>query len=217
MSIEDLGDCWGTIVGISDLGHHCKFENPRLEFVGAIQKVMASARLRDASFILAAQTAAAEVRKALEDGVAVGDVRLEDLITTDYRPIDATDPVQYETNALAFYERVLPPIMLKYRESVPAPVYAVASDRNSYLPVHHPEYSLPQRPNDWVWNDVHSRNRRIMERWQALVASRNIEPIYQKVFLRHMNNGTIIPIKSFSSPIFVEGKLWGNFQLGYFY
>ena len=144
-------------------------------------------------------------------------MRPEDLITTDYRPIDGTDPVQYETNALSFYERVLPPIILKYWESTPKPVYAIASDRNAYFPVHHPEYSLPQRDNDWVWNDVNCRNKRIMERWQVLVTARNTAPVYQKVYLRHMNNGAIIPIKSFSSPIYIGKSLWGNFQLGYFY
>jgi methyl-accepting chemotaxis protein len=217
LSMENLGDCSGTVVGISDLGCHFKFESVSPELVAAIRKITARTLLGDAPFIQAAQAAAAEVRKAFEDGVAFGDVRSEDLITTDYRPIEGTDPVQYETNALPFYERVLPPLIMKYGETNPRPVYAIVSDRNAYLPVHHPECSLPQRENDWVWNDVHCRNKRIMERWQALVASRNTAPLYQKVFLRHMNNGVIIPIKSFSSPIYIYEKLWGNFQLGYFY
>ena len=217
LSMEDVGDCSGAIVGVSDLGFHFKFEYASPELIVTIRKVIARTILGDAPFARSAQAAAAEVRKAFEDGVALGDVRPEDLITTDYRPIDGTDPVQYETNALSFYERVLPPIILKYWESTPKPVYAIASDRNAYFPVHHPEYSLPQRDNDWVWNDVNCRNKRIMERWQVLVTARNTAPVYQKVYLRHMNNGAIIPIKSFSSPIYIGKSLWGNFQLGYFY
>jgi methyl-accepting chemotaxis protein len=216
LSMENVGDCPGTVVGISDLGHHFKFEVVSPELSAAIRQITDRTILGDGPF-QAAVAAAAEVRKAFENGVAFGDVRPEDLITTDYRPIDGADPVQYETNALSFYERILPPIILKYWESNPKPVYAIVSDRNAYLPVHHPDCSLPPRANDWVWNDVHCRNKRIMERWQALVASRNTSPAYQKVFLRHMNNGAIIPIKSFSSPIYVGDKLWGNFQLGYFY
>jgi methyl-accepting chemotaxis protein len=217
LSMEHVGDCPATVVGVSDLGHHLKFESPSSELVAAIRKIIAMTALGDAPFSQAAQAAAAEVRRAFEDGVALGDISWEDLITTDYRPIDGTDPVQYETNALPFYERVLPPLISKYSQAHPRPVYAIVSDRNAYLPVHHPDCSLPQRQNDWVWNDVHCRNKRIMERWQALVASRNTAPASQKVFLRHMNNGVIIPIKSCSSPIYIHEKLWGNFQLGYFY
>jgi len=217
LSMENVGDCPGTIVGVSDLGFHLKFENAPAELVANIQKVTARTILGDVPFVQAAQAAAAEVRKAFEEGISYGDIQLGDLITTDYRPIDGTDPVQYETNALSFYERVLPPIVLKYWKASPGPVYAIVSDRNAYLPVHAPDCSFPQRPNEWAWNDVHCRNKRIMERWQALVASRNTEPVYQKVFLRHMNDGAIIPIKSFSSPIYIAEKLWGNFQLGYFY
>ena len=217
LSMEAVGDCSGVVVGVSDLGFHLKFEYASPELIVSIGKLIAITILGEAHFIRSVQAAAEEVRKAFEDGIALGDVRPEDLITTDYRPIGGTDPVQYETNALPFYERVLPPIILKYWQSSPKPVYAIASDRNAYFPVHHPECSLPQRDNDWVWNDVHCRNKRIMERWQVLVTARNTAPVYQKVYLRHMNNGAIIPIKSFSSPIYIGKSLWGNFQLGYFY
>ena len=111
----------------------------------------------------------------------------------------------------------MPGILGRHAARDPAPIFAIASDRNAYVPVHHPEYSQPQRAGEWVWNDVNSRNRRIMERWQALVASRNREPTFQKVFLRHMNDGLIVPIKIFSSPIFVQNEFWGNFQIGYYY
>ena len=139
------------------------------------------------------------------------------ILALDHEQRAALRQVQHETPALAFYERVLPALITKYWDSAPVPVFVVATDRNAYIPVHHPRYSLPQRPNDWAWNDLHARNKRIMERWQMLVISRNTEPCLVKVFLRHMNGGEIVPVKVFASPIYVRQKLWGNFQMSYYY
>ena len=185
--------------------------------VGRIRQLLASVRQSDAPFIEKTKKGAEETAAALEEGLNYGEVAIGDLVTTDYRPIDGTDPVQHETPALAFYERVLPPIITKYWDSAPVPVFVLATDRNAYIPVHHSKYSLPQRPNDWAWNDLHARNKRIMERWQMLVISRNTEPCLTKVFLRHMNRGEMVPVKVFASPIYVQEKLWGNFQMSYYY
>jgi methyl-accepting chemotaxis protein len=217
LSLPSLGDCPGLVVATSDLGTHFRFDRPAPEVVERIRRLLASVGQSDAPFVEKAGKGAAEIATALEDGLSYGEVEIGDLITTDYRPIDGTDPVQHETPALAFYERVLPTIIMKYWESNPVPVFVVATDRNAYIPVHHPKYSLPQRPNEWAWNDLHARNKRIMERWQMLVISRNTEPCLVKVFLRHMNGGEIVPVKVFASPIYVQGRLWGNFQMSYYY
>lgn len=217
LAMPSLGDCQGTVVARSDLGTHFRFERLQADVVERIHRLLGSVALSDAPFVEKAKQGAAEIAAALEDGLSYGEVALDDLITTDYRPIENTDPVQHETPALAFYERVLPPVITKYWDSAPVPVFVVATDRNAYIPVHHPRYSLPQRPNDWAWNDLHARNKRIMERWQMLVISRNTEPCLVKVFLRHMNGGEIVPVKVFAAPIYVRQKLWGNFQISYYY
>ena len=121
----------------------------------------------------------------------------------------ARTPVQYETDALPFYERVLPSILRPFWARSPEPVFAFATDRNAYLPVHHEKYSAAQRPGDWAWNDLNARNRRIMERWQSLVVSRNREPEFVKVFLRHMDSGAMTPVKAFCSPIYRRWRILG--------
>ena len=201
----------------SDLGCHFKFESRSDELSQRIRKIIASAALGDQPYVRIAKAAAGEVALALENGLVFGDVSLEDLITTNYHPIAGTDPVQYETRALAFYERTLPP------NSGPLCGTGSRADirdrfRSQRLcPRASAGMLQPQRKGEWAWNDVHSRNRRIMERWQALVASRNRDPAFQKVFLRHMSDGIVVPTKIFSAPIFVRDEFWGNFQLGYYY
>ena len=217
LSLESLGDCSGQIVAVSDLGCHYRFYRPHEQFLTHIRRLIAAVKRDDAPLSETVRGGAEEIQRAFIAGIEAGEVDADALITTDYRPIEATDPVQYETDALLFYERVLPKILHKYWEWTPAPVFVFATDRNAYLPVHHEKYSLPQRPNQWAWNDLNSRNKRIMERWQSLVLSRNSEQNFVKVFLRHMDTGAMTPIKAFCHPIFVEDRLWGNFTMGFYY
>ncbi len=217
LSLVSVGDCVGQVIAVSELGSHFRFVRPSDAVKARIRALMAAIKRDDMPFITAVQEGAAAIQRAFDEGVESGETSADALITNDYRPIAGTDPTQYETPGLHFYERILPPITKPYWEASPAPVFAFATDRNAYLPVHHEKYSLPQRPGQWDWNDLYARNKRIMERWQSLVLSRNREPNFVKVFLRHMESGAMRPIKAFCAPIWVDGRLWGNFTMGYYY
>lgn len=217
LTLESVGDCPCVAVGVSDIGRHVKFENPSVPFIDAIRRLMESSLRGDAPFIAAVRTAAAETSRVFSEALARGEVRLDDLITTNYRPIPGTESVQYETDALPFYIKALPPILRALWDASPAPAYAVASDRNAYLPVHHPNLSQAPRPSDFEWNDANCRDKRILDSWEVLIVSRNEEPFFEKVMFRKMKDGSIIPIKNFSAPVRVAGRLWGNIHLGYFF
>jgi len=90
----------------------------------------------------------------------------------------------------------------------------VALDRNSYLPVHHPEFSLRQRRNEPDWNDLNARNRRILERSQSLVAARNKAAFALRVYPRHLRDGSSVPILYANAPIHLGEALWGNVMIG---
>jgi len=217
LSLVSIGDFVGQVVRVSELGVHFRFLRPLPELQRRIVELAEAIKQADKPFTTLVRQGATSIQRAFEEGLASGETSLTALITTDYRPIPETDPTQYETDALAFYERVLPTILAPFWEWKPTPVWACAYDRNAYLPVHHVTYSLPQRRGEWAWNDVHARNKRIMERWQALVLSRNRDPAFSKVFMRHMETGKMIPMKAFCAPIFIDGQLWGNFTMGFYY
>ena len=119
LSLENVGDVPGTIVERSDLGCHFKFESRSDELSQRIRKIIASAALGDQPYVRIAKAAAGEVALALENGLVFGDVSLEDLITTNYHPIAGTDPVQYETRALAFYNGRCPQFWPAMRNWIP--------------------------------------------------------------------------------------------------
>ena len=55
-------------------------------------------------------------------------------------------------------------------------VFCLATDRNGYIPVHNRKYSLPQRPDDALWNKANCRNKRIIDDRGAITAARSSRP-----------------------------------------
>jgi len=156
------------------------------------------------------QQAAAEIARLFEDGIARGRIDEASLFSTDYRQIPRTQPVQYTTPALPFLEDILPPVIARYKALATDCWFMLAIDRNSYVPVHHPEYSLPPNPDDVVWSDLNCRNRRIMPRAQTLEAARNVEPYLLTAYVREMKDGSTRFGRLTAAPILARGRHWGN-------
>jgi methyl-accepting chemotaxis protein len=219
LRLERIGTVEATLValGSDDASGtaHVRFDSIDDEILDAISSIIDGVRHENEPLIRVVQAAAAEVSGLFEKGVASGSVNVEDLITIDYRRIEGTHPVQYETPAYGFYQHVLPPVLARYRATLPSSLYFIAGDRNVYTPIHNPEYSLPQRPDDYAWNDLHARHKRIMERSRSMVAARNEKPYLLNLMLRNMNDGRFVPTKLIAAPIFVRGRLWGNIQTAF--
>ena len=217
LSMQNIGVIPVTIVAQSDLGLHARFDIVTGEVTGRIERLIAQVHVESGPRIELVRAAAQETQDAFEYGVLHNEVTVADLISANYLPIDGTDPVQYSTSALSFYDRVLPTIMNRHRASPLKPLFVLPVDVNSYNPVHHPEFSVRQRRNDPEWNELNSRNRSILERSQTLVGARNKEPYNMRAYTRHLRDGTFSPIINIVAPIFVNGRLWGNIQAGFDY
>ena len=85
------------------------------------------------------------------------------LFAAQYRYMPPTDPAQYTTEALPFYERHFRAVIDKAMQSSKDMVFALPIDRNCYIPVHARENSLEQRPGETQWNTKNCRNRRIFD------------------------------------------------------
>lgn len=131
-----------------------------------------------------------------------------------YRPIAGTDPPQFLTDYVEFTDRLLPPIQDPLQKSDPRIVFCVAWARSGYLPTHNPDYRRPQGP-DPVWNAAHSRNRRIFKDRAVQRVSRNTKPFLLQTYRRDMGGGAFALLKDLSAPIYVRGRHWGAFRMGY--
>ncbi len=166
-------------------------------------------------FIDRAMKAGAEVSKCLEQLVAKKRLRAEVLFDNEYVPVSGTDPQQYRTGYLDVLDEALPPIQERLLASDSRMVFAIAIDRNGYIPVHNLKYSQPQRANDPAWNIPNSRNRRIFDDRAGLCAARSARPYLIQSYPRDMGNGLIIMMKEIDVPIRVLGKHWGGFRMAY--
>jgi methyl-accepting chemotaxis protein len=168
----------------------------------------------DAPLIRVVIDTAKRISAAFESAVEHGDIRLEQLMDEKYREIPGTDPKQYLTNYVAFTDRILPPIQDPIQTTDPRIVFCVAWAKGGYLPTHNPNYRLPQGP-DPVWNNANCRNRRLFDDRAVRKVAANTKPFLLQTYRRDMGGGNFVLMKDLSSPIYVRGRHWGAFRMGF--
>ncbi len=169
----------------------------------------------DAPLIKAVVETAKQISAVFEAAVDRGEISLADLMDENYREIPGTNPKQFMTRYVDFTDRVLPPIQDPLQSTDPRIVFCVAWARGGYLPTHNPNYRKPQGP-DPVWNNANCRNRRMFEdRAVKKVAAASNKPFLLQTYRRDMGGGQFVLMKDLSAPIFIKGRHWGAFRMGF--
>ncbi len=168
----------------------------------------------DAAFILRVQEDAAKLSARLEAAVDEGRIALDDLFSSDYRQIPASNPAQFLAPFTQLTDVLFPEIQEAALMLSPRVVFCAGVDRNGYLPTHNRKFSAPQGP-DPVWNAANCRNRRIFDDRVGLKAGRSTAPFLLQVYRRDMGGGEFRMMKDLSAPIRVKGRHWGGLRLAY--
>ncbi len=168
----------------------------------------------DAPLIRVVINTAKTISAAFEAAIGRGEITLRQLMDETYREIPGTDPKQYMTDYVEFTDRLLPPIQDPIQKSDSRIVFCVAWARGGYLPTHNPNYRLPQGP-DPVWNNANCRNRRLFSDRAVKKVAANTKPFLLQTYRRDMGGGNFVLMKDLSSPIFVQGRHWGAFRMGF--
>jgi methyl-accepting chemotaxis protein len=157
---------------------------------------------------------AAKVSDVLAAAVDRGDIGMEDLFDTNYKPIPGSDPEQFRVRYDDLFDRLLRPIFddaLNFDKQV---VFSTAVDQNGLMATHNTKFSKPQG-NDPVWNAANSRNRRFYKDRVGLGAGRNTKPALAQTYERDMGGGNFAPMVDVSAPIMIKGRHWGGLRLAY--
>jgi methyl-accepting chemotaxis protein len=157
---------------------------------------------------------AKRIAELFESAIARGEITEAQLFDERYREIRGSNPKQYLTDYVEFTDRALPPIQDPLQRSDPRIVFCVAWARGGYLPTHNPNYRQPQG-GDPVWNAAHCRNRRLFKDRAVQKVARNTKPFLLQTYRRDMGGGNFVLMKDLSSPIWVRGRHWGAFRIGY--
>ena len=212
LRLDGIGTIEAIVRGVSPMGIHIQFGRVDAAAEAAIVRVLAEARQADQRYITLCQSVAAETAHAFEAALDAGRIKPDALFSNHYDPVAGSDPPQHLSPSVSLCEAVLPALMERAKRSDPRIIFCVPTDRNGYAPVHHPDASHPQRPDDPVWNALHSRNRRIYDDRAAILAARNPNPILVQTYQRDLGSGKTV-LKEFDSPIMVRGQQWGAVRM----
>jgi methyl-accepting chemotaxis protein len=168
----------------------------------------------DAPLIRTVVATATKISQLFEVAIERGEITLNKLMDENYREIPGTDPKQYMTDYVEFTDRVLPPLQDPIQNSDPRIVFCVAWAKGGYLPTHNPNYRLPPG-KDPVWNNANCRNRRLFSDRAVKKVAANTRPFLLQTYRRDMGGGNFVLMKDLSSPIFVKGRHWGAFRMGF--
>jgi len=157
-----------------------------------------------------ARDAAAAIGEMFESAIGSGEITQQALFDESRTPIPNTEPQQYTSKFDAFTDQRLPAIQEPVKQSHPAMVFAIATRPDGYVPSHNREFA--HRPTGKPEVDlVKSRSKRLFnDRTGGRCGSHT-----QTMLLQTYRRDTGEIMHDLSVPIYVNGKHWGGFRLGY--
>lgn len=158
---------------------------------------------------LAIQTAAA-IGNLFEESINNAKISENDLFDTHYQPIANTKPIKHTTKFDKFTDKLLPSlqeIILQQHDFI---IYAGAVDRNGYFPTHNNCFSKALTGN-YEADLIGNRTKRIFDDYTGSRCGSNQELFLLQTYKR--DTGEVM--HDLSAPIYVNGKHWGGFRIGY--
>ena len=156
------------------------------------------------------RAAAAEVGAALEQAVDQGRISLDALFDESYQSIPGTQPQKYHTKFDTLTDELLPGIQEPILERNPACVFAGAVDRRGYFPTHNRRFSQPLT-GDQAVDMVRNRTKRIFDDPVGRRCGAHELPYLVQTYRR--DTGEVL--HDISAPIYIKGRHWGGFRIGF--
>ncbi|MBW7903208.1 MAG: methyl-accepting chemotaxis protein [Rhodocyclaceae bacterium] len=154
--------------------------------------------------------AAADIGQLLDQAVDAGRITLDALFDETYRPVPGTRPQKYKTRFDDFTDQTVTPIQEALVERHPWLFYAICCDRRGYVPTHNRRFAQPltgDEKTDFVGN----RSKRIFDDPTGRRCGSHEQPFLLQTYRR--DTGEVM--HDISAPIYVKGRHWGGFRIGY--
>ncbi len=213
--IESAGTAVRRVMADLDLAFACSDRFLGVSETLIEQIAQSGVEVDDSPYIRAAQEAATEISALLEQALASGRIRSDQLFDSNYRPIAGSSPAQALTGFVDLADQLFPAVQERMLQLSDKVVFCIAVDRNGYVATHNRQYCQPQRAGDVVWNTANSRYRRIFNDRTGLASARNEKPFLLQTYRRDMGGGKFVLLKEASAPIAVQGRHWGGLRLAF--
>lgn len=156
------------------------------------------------------QLAAMRVGELFEQSVTGKKITMKQLFNFSYQPVSNTTPQKFTTSFDSFTDRCLPKIQETLLEEYKDMIYAIAADANGYLPTHNKCFSKPLTGDSQI-DVINNRTKRIYDDATCIRCGRHTDKFLLQTYKR--DTGEIM--HDVSAPIFVQGKHWGGFRIGF--
>ncbi|OUR63086.1 chemotaxis protein [Colwellia sp. 39_35_sub15_T18] len=163
-----------------------------------------------ASMCNQAQLAADKVGKLFEQSITDKTITMQQLFDFNYQPIGNTVPAKFSTSFDSFTDRCLPKIQEPLLQEFNQMIYAGAVDINGYFPTHNKCYSKPLTGNPTL-DVVNNRTKRMFNDTTGIRCAQHTNKFLLQTYKR--DTGEIM--HDISAPIFILGKHWGSFRIGF--
>ncbi|MBK7952832.1 MAG: methyl-accepting chemotaxis protein [Candidatus Accumulibacter sp.] len=154
--------------------------------------------------------AALVASEIFEKAIDAGRMRIEDLFDDRYQPIPNTRPQKFKTRFDDFTDQAVAPLQEKLLDQHPFLVYAICIDRNAYVPTHNHRFSQPLTGDEKL-DFVNSRGKRIFDDPVGKRCGSHQQPFLLQTYRR--DTGELM--HDISAPIYIKGRRWGGFRIGY--
>ncbi|MBD3894248.1 methyl-accepting chemotaxis protein [Halomonas sp. ML-15] len=200
-----------TAAGTRDMHDLAEQARALMDAAEGVDAELALQRLdgRHQQVLQAARRSAEQIGRLFELAIKRGDMSLEQLFAESYEPLADTRPAKYRTHYDQFTDRHLPDIQEPLLDSLDL-AYAITCDRRGYVPTHNRRVSQP--PTGDYQHDLHySRSKRIFDDPTGRRCGAHQKPLLLQTYKRDTDE----VMHDLSVPIFVRGRHWGGFRIGY--
>ncbi|WP_144775582.1 methyl-accepting chemotaxis protein [Marinobacter maritimus] len=157
-----------------------------------------------------ARNGATQIGQLFEQAIRDGKLTESKLFDKARTPIQGTHPPKYTSSFDSFTDKNLPVVQEQVKDSHSALVYAAVQSPDGYIPTHNREFAHPETGEPEV-DLMRSRSKRLFRDRTAIRCGNHKENMLLQTYRR--DTGEVM--HDLSVPVYVNGRHWGGFRLGY--
>jgi len=157
-----------------------------------------------------AELAAKKVSDLFEQSIVANKISQQQLFDFNYKPLGNSEPSKFTSGFDGFTDQNLPQIQEPLLQEFSEMIYAGAVDVNGYFPTHNKCFSKPLTGNPEI-DMVSNRTKRMFNDPTGIRCGQHTDKFLLQTYKR--DTGEIM--HDVSAPIFVKGKHWGGFRIGF--
>jgi methyl-accepting chemotaxis protein len=155
--------------------------------------------------VIGAKVVGENLKEAIQNEVLTE----REVFDTHYVEIPGFEPAKYHTAYDAHMDKAILPILDEFLKDKSI-VYAIAVDRNGYVPTHNSRYQQ-DITGDKDKDRKGNQTKRLLNDENGLKAAQNTK---EGLIQRFYNKDVDMEVWDIAAPIYVSGKYWGNFRIG---